>query len=163
MLHQQPVRTTPQSLAMQAVFRPPQIVRYHPVQSNEERVKEELKALGMSPFAMLRMESRYAPKIIHPDEYLGGVIYGRYSGGHAMIMATDRRVIFVDRKPLFVHEDEIDYRVVSGVTLHFTGLVFTITLHTKIKDYTLRTFNEKCARGFVEYIEARTLEHLKGE
>jgi hypothetical protein len=105
------------------------------------------------------MESEYLPAIIHPDEEIGGVVYGHHPEGFAMLVATDRRIIFLDKKPMFEVEDEVTYDVVSGVSIGHAGFGSTVVLHTRIKDYPIRTYNLKCAYGFVEYIEARCLEH----
>lgn len=127
--------------------------------SHQARVKKELKDLGVSWFGLHKLESHYLPSIIHPNEKLGGVVYGHHKDGFAMLVATDRRVIFLDKKPLTVNEDEISYFVVSGVSVNQTGFVSTVTLHTRIKDYPIRTFNLKCAQIFMKYIELRSLEH----
>lgn len=99
----------------------------------------------------------------HQGEHIMGVVRGHHQDGYVMLLATDRRVVFVDKKPLFAKQDELTYDVVSGVSMSTAGFGSTVTLHTKVKDYTIRTFNEKCAAGFVSYIESRRLEHSKGE
>lgn len=129
------------------------------VVSQSERVKHQLHALGVSRIAMHSMESRYLPHVIHPDEYIQGVVYGKSDDGFAMLLATDKRAIFLDKKPLFVNMDEITYDVVSGVSLGNIGFGSTVTLHTRIKDYTIMTLNEKCAKAFVEAIETRCIAH----
>lgn len=127
-------------------------------QGRKRRVWKELKNLGMSWAALRTMEGRYLPHIIHDGEHIGGVVYGWSNGSFAMLAATDRRVIFLDRKPLFTDEDEISYDIVSGVDYGSTGLDSTLTLHTRVKDYKIYTFNDKSARGFIDYIESRAIE-----
>ena len=131
--------------------------------NHKDRVMKELKDLGLSKFSLTRSESRYLPSIIHPDEHLGGAIYGHHKDGFAMLVATDRRIIFLDKKPLFINEDEVNYYVVSGVKLSRAGFGCTVTLHTRVKDYELQTLNYKSANIFVEYIESRSLEHANGK
>ena len=97
----------------------------------------------------MKSESRYLPHIIHDDEHIMGVVYGQYSGGSAMLIATDHRVIFLDRKPLFTTMDELTYDVVSGIKLDRSGLFVSVVLHTKIANYTIRYANAKCANKFV--------------
>lgn len=130
---------------------------------HRDRVKQELRALGVSKYALLHTESRYLPHVIHPDERLGGVVYGRQGEDFAMLVATDRRIIFLDKKPLFVNEDEITFNVVSGVTYNQAGIGCTVTLHTRLRDYSLRTLNKKCAANFVDYIEKYCLDRKPTE
>lgn len=128
-------------------------------QNHKQRVYDELQKAGLPRYELLRMESRYLPHIIHDSEHIGGMVYGHHKDGFAVIVATDMRVIFLDKKPLFINEDEITYRAVSGVSFNHAGPGAMVTLHTKIKDYPIQTLNERCAEKFVEYIEARCLEN----
>ena len=129
----------------------------------KESVLQRLRVLGVSRYGLWHRETGYLSRILHPDEYVGGVAYGHSSQNFVLLTATDRRIIFVDIKPLFVEEDEISYDVVSGISYGHVGLASTVTLHTKVKDYKLRTYNPHCAAGFVRYIEERCLERRKGE
>ena len=130
--------------------------------SHRDRVMQDLRNLGVTKLGLARMESRYLPHIIHPDEIIGGVVYGHSQDGFVMLIATETRVIFLDKKPLYVNQDEITYYVISGISISHAGVGSTVTLHTRIKDYKIRTYNYKCANNFVEYIETRCLEHNDG-
>ena len=126
--------------------------------SHVSRIKKELTTAGMGSYGLKKSESRYLPKIIHKDEHIGGVVHGLYENGGGMLIATDKRVIFLDKKPLFTTNDEVSYSVVSGVRVNRTGLVNSVTLHTRVKDFTLRYVNKLCATRFKKYLESRTLE-----
>lgn len=126
---------------------------------HSQRIREELKYLGVACYGLLTLESRYLPHVIDYDESIRGVVYGWLKGDVVMLVATDRRVIFLDKKPLFVNEDEITYDAVSGVKFSHVGFFTTVTLHTKVRDYTTRSLNEHSARTFVAYIEMRRIEH----
>jgi hypothetical protein len=123
-----------------------------------DKVRAQLLDVGASKLSLYRMDSRYVPHIIHPDETIKGTVYGRFESGNAMLIATDRRVIFLDKKPMYVNEDEVTYNIVSGVDFGHVGIGATVTLHTRVKDYKIRTLNEACAKNFVSYIESRCLE-----
>lgn len=127
-------------------------------QAHLDRVRQELINAGVSKYGLIKAESRYLPTIIHEEEHIGGVVYGRYKGGLAMLVATDQRVMFLDKKPMFVTMDELTYDVVSGVKYNRAGLVDTITLHTRVQDYFIRFVSEECAHKFVKYLENRRLE-----
>lgn len=130
-----------------------------PASDHKERIQQELIDVGVTKAGLLLRESRHLHTVIHTDEHLGGVVYGFHEDGMAMLVATDRRVIFLDKKPFFEDQDEITYDVVSGVTIGKMKRVATVKLHTRIKDYSIRTYNPKCAQRFVDYIEWRGLEH----
>lgn len=126
---------------------------------HQQRVVEEIKQVGVSRLGLLRLESRYLPHVIHPKEHINGVVYGHNGEGSVMLIATDRRLIFLNKKPLFVNQDEISYFVVSGVKLSQAAFGGTVILHTRVKDYIVHTFNLNAAQKFVRFIESRCLEH----
>ena len=123
------------------------------------RVIEELKLLGASFYGQTMMEARYLPSVIHPDEHLEGVVYGWQSVGIVMMVATDRRVLFIDKKPLYVRDDEISYASVRGVSHAHKILLTTVVLHTQVDDFVINTFNQKSVRHFVKALERHSLEY----
>lgn len=123
------------------------------------RIKSELRDAGMTSFGRNRMASRYLPKIIHESEKIKAVAYGRRRmGGPALLVATDRRLLFVVRKPLFTEVDEIAFDVVSGVEISIQGPFARLVLHTRIRNYVLKYANIKSAKKFADFIELECLE-----
>lgn len=138
-----------------------------PIPTHIQRVKKELQAAGASSYGAKKFASHYLPNIIHQNEHIKGVVYGRYKedGGFfgfsaGMLVATDRRVIFLDHKPGYTSIDEISYDVVVGVKQTTTGLFSTVTLHTRVAEYHIRFANARGVYNFVEYIEKRRLESM---
>lgn len=129
--------------------------------SHKQRIVDELRAAGASSYALNSMEGRYLHTVIHQSEHIGGVVYGKHKDGMAMLVATDKRVIFIDKKPMFVNLEEIKYDVVSGVSMGKSGFSSEVILHTRIKDFALKTINNKGSINFVSYIDSNWLESKK--
>src|SRR5664279_2069929 len=139
------------------------ISRALPFKLHTQRIQHELIAAGVTPYGLIKAESRYLPRIINEDEHITAVIYGQHNSSSAMLVATDQRIIYLDKKPMTVHEDEISYAVASGVQ-HSVRIFFaTVVLHTAIANYELRFVNLKCADKFAQYIEERIQEAKKGQ
>lgn len=127
-------------------------------------VKSELRRRGAVAYDLWLPETHCLPQVLHTGEKIMGSVFGRYtmsrdnSVGRGMLVVTDQRVLFVDKKPLFVHVDELTFTIIGGVT--FTHVLFMgyVTLHTRLGDFMLRTFNRKNAANFVDYIEAHCLQ-----
>ena len=132
-----------------------------------ERIRAELKEHGALPYDMILPETYYLPTVIHHDEHIMGSVYGRYEKGGARgrgaLVATDQRVIFLDKKPLYVHYDELTYMIIGHVTYTRTAIVGYVTIHTRLGDFQLRTFNHKNAYNFVKYIEEQSLRNQSYE
>lgn len=127
-------------------------------QQHRLRIKQELVDAGLNKLGFMYGETRYLPRIIHDDEHIEAAVTGRGRTGRAMLIATDKRAIYLDKKPLFIKADELTYYVVSGVTFSQSILIAKITLHTRMGDYSLRTTNVAAARQFRDFIESRCLE-----
>ena len=120
-----------------------------------KRVRSELRKAGMSKYGFFKLATDHLPELIHDDEHVEGVVYGRLQGklDSVMLVATDKRILFVDYKPFYKNADEISYEVVSGIQLTVIGLFAGVVLHTRIKDIAMRFVNITCAEKFTHYIE----------
>lgn len=140
---------------------------YHPVPKQYDRaaqaakwqrIQDELRDLDVGILGRRTAECRYLPTILHDDEHLMGVACGHHNGSSVLLAATDRRVIFIDKKPFFIHADELTFDIVGGVSYGQAGLFATVTLHSRIGDYVIKTLNTKAAAHFIDYIETRCLD-----
>ncbi len=132
---------------------------------HELRIKQELRAAGATHLGLSKFALRHLPNIIHPSEHIKGIVYGRYGNGasyfklnEGSLVATDRRVIFVDYKPGYSNIEELTYDVISGIKHTTSGFFAGITLFTRIGTYELHYVNTTCAAKFMEYIEKRRVE-----
>lgn len=131
---------------------------------HKARIWQELIEAGVTRFGRRKFNSHYVHSIIHPDEHIMGVVYGRYGTdgflrmNEGMLIATDRRVIFLDYKPGHMDMEEFTYNVVSGVKRLTAGPFSSVTLYTRLGNYTLRYSNPSCVERFMHFIEGRRLE-----
>lgn len=126
-----------------------------------KRVRAELVKAGMTSYGLLKGETRHLPEIIHETEHIGGVVYGRYEGGSGMIVATDKRILFMDHKPFYRSTDEIHYDVVSGISINKQDGTAGVVMHTRLGDYKLSFVNAKCASHFARFMEDKADELLQ--
>lgn len=127
------------------------------LRSHTDRVRQEMKNVGLTPLAMLRPESLYLPKLINNDETLKGVVYGHDAHGSVMLAASDQRILHMSKHPHFTTTEEIDYELVSGIS-YYSGIISSVILHTRTRDYRVHTFNHTSALTFISYIEERCLD-----
>ncbi|HEX7633176.1 MAG TPA: PH domain-containing protein [Candidatus Saccharimonadales bacterium] len=129
---------------------------------HKKELERTLRKLGADKYDLTVPETHMLPRVIQPNEEIMGVVYGRYvrdepAGkkiiGRGLLVATDKRVLLIDRKPVFIKNNEIAYKVVSAVTYSKVAFIGTVTLHTRLGNINVRTFNDACATGFVRAIE----------
>ncbi len=128
---------------------------------HDQRVRAELIEAGVSSYGLKKTSIRHIPEVVQEDEHVKGVIYGWREANTATIVATDKRLIYMDHKPFFRINDEISYDFVSGVSLNTQGRFSAVIIHTRAGDYNLRFVNTECAKIFVKYIETRGIVNLK--
>ena len=129
-----------------------------PTTESLRRVKAELKQRGAVAYNVWLPETRALASLLHRDEHIMGSVFGKYEDGRGALIATDQRALFVDKKPLFLHCDEIGYNVIGGVTYSRSGPFGYVTLHTRLGNFGLRTWNQNNAANFVDYIETKCLQ-----
>jgi hypothetical protein len=126
---------------------------------NDIDLEFRLRQLGAVSYNLKLPETKAILKAIQPDEDINGVIYGKYTRstdditGRGALLVTSKRVILVDKKPMFSKLEEISFRVISGVSYSKVGVAGTVTLNTRLGDIHVRTFNRKCVDSFVKAID----------
>lgn len=127
-------------------------------------LKQELRKLGVHPYDLHLPEIRLLQQTLQPTEYVTGAVFGHYkqntgqASGRGALIATDRRVILIDKKLHYSRCQELTYDVVSGVTCTQVDFNGYITLHTRLGDISVHTLNMKGAKGFVHAIEDTIFE-----
>lgn len=135
----------------------------------KQRITQELVACGVSSYGLRKFNSRYLPLLIHEDEHILGVVYGRYHESFGildwvdrMLVATNRRIISLNHKPGYTDIDEFTYDVVTGISSSTAGPFTAVTLNTKIYSISIRFVKKQCAEIFKRTIEKHRLETATG-
>ena len=134
----------------------------------EERIVAELEGAGVFHPSRHPFTSNYLPRAIHDDEHIMAAVFGRkkesegfFGFVEGILVATNLRVLFLDRRMGYTSMDEISYDVVSGVNISSTLIYASVTLFTKVANYKLSFTNHTAAQKFADYVESRVLEHNK--
>ena len=125
--------------------------------SHKERILKELREVGVTGYGLLKSETRQLPTIIAQGETIYGCIYGQYESGSAMLIATDRRLIFVDRKPMHTILEETAFDQIMDIGADWQPIYARVLVNARARRYIFRYVNIKCARIFVKYLENMVL------
>jgi hypothetical protein len=131
---------------------------YETPRDKARRVKRELLDAGASLYGLLKSEGRYLPKVLHENEHIEAAIYGQHNSSSAMMIATDERIVYLDKKPMVEMFDEVSYEVISGIEFDIHTFFATIVLHTPVRNYEFKYVNLHCAEKFARHIEKHRLE-----
>ncbi len=133
----------------------------HKITSAQDHIRLKLIEMVAVSYNLHLPETHVLPYILRSGEELIGIVYGRYHEdkekvfGRGAIVATDQRMMLVDKKPLFLRKDELAYDAISGVSYGKVGLAGTVSLHTRFGNVHVSTFNHRLAENFVDAVEKR--------
>lgn len=120
-----------------------------------DRINSELKAVGVSAYGRWKHPAKWLVNLLRDDEHIEAATYGQSEQGSAMLVATDRRVLFVEGNFMYHSADDFGYDVISGIHSQNTALYECVTLYTKLQTYHLMYVNHASAERFVRLIEDR--------
>lgn len=132
--------------------------------SHAARIKSELQKAGASGWGMIKFAIRHLPEIIAHDEHIKGIVYGRYTFGgekaktkweEGTLVATDKRVIFLDKKPGYKFQEDIAYDAITDVDVSRTPIFSAVTLFSRVGNFSLLYARNRYVDKFVEYVERR--------
>ncbi len=124
-------------------------------------VKKQLRRIGADYRFWGAPEIRELPKILFDNETIRHFINGRYSGGFAALVATDIRVILIDKKPLFLTLEDIRYDMVSDVMFNHRLLNASIIIGTVHNSFTFVGFNSTNLRLLTNFIQQRVMDYRR--
>ena len=124
--------------------------------ADKDRIIGELANLGISPLEQHRKIYKILSNYIAPDENILGAVHGR-SAQHwqSLLVATTKRVIYIEADLIFSTEDEVPYVSINGSEVINAPVFIGVILRAKGRTYKLSYANKTQAEQFVEAVKQR--------
>ncbi|WP_106917683.1 PH domain-containing protein [Chryseobacterium aurantiacum] len=137
--------------------------------SRLDEIKEELEQLDINPTFFARKEIRELPDILSDDEKIVYLVEGRnkITTHHIILVATDRRLIFVDKEFMYgLKVEDFSYSKISSIQYETELMLASIDIHVSddiveidgVGKYDAELFCEK-VRDFM----SRPKEYFQGK
>lgn len=123
-----------------------------------QEVERQLTALGANYRFWGRAEIVELQHILVPGEQIQFCLNGKYAGGYATFVVTDRRLLIVDKKIFYLTVEDMRYDMISEVDFSAQLLSGTIKVCTPTKNLTFTGYRPKILRQTAGYIQQRVLE-----
>ena len=105
-----------------------------------------------------RGEYRMLPEVLQMGEQPKCIITGNYNNRNGMLVATDRRLVFLDKQFFGAMETEtILYNALSAVEWSTGVMMGSITLHAHGKANKVTNVDKKYVRYFANYLETKLM------
>src|SRR5665647_2908004 len=93
-------------------------------------IDDQLDAIGADFHLWGRAEKRELKNILVEGERITHCLNGKYEGGFAMLCATDRRLLLIDKKPFYLTVEDVRYDMVSEVDFSHRLINATVSICT---------------------------------
>lgn len=117
-------------------------------------VEKQMKRLGFKTNGWGRSEVKELPHVLLPDEEIHECVNGIYEGGFALLVATDMRVLLVDKKPLnYLTVEDLRYDLISEIDYSHRLLGAYISISSGEKNLKFRSYNQHRLRKLISHVQ----------
>jgi hypothetical protein len=131
------------------------------VQQTANRIQDQLQKIGLTTSSALwgRKEIAELPAIIPEGEEIFGLVQGVYNGGQGILVATDRRLLFVDKGLLYgLKVEDFGLDKLTSIQIE-TGLIFAdIKIMASGNIAKISNVDKTGGRAFCEKVRAKLSE-----
>jgi hypothetical protein len=126
---------------------------------SQKSVTAQLKKIGFSQHAWGRAEVRELPNIILPDEEIFECVNGTYEGGFALLVATDIRVLLIDKKPFnYLTVEDLRFDMINEIDYNHRVFGAYVDISTGNRDLKFRSYNQERLRRLIHHVQRRMAE-----
>jgi len=121
-------------------------------------IDAQMKLIGVNFRHWGRSEKRELCHILTKNEKIVGAVNGRYEGGFAALVATDQRILLIDKKPLFLSVEDVRYDMIAEIDYSARLFEASVTIMTFNKTLHFRALNKGHLRPLTTYVQQRVME-----
>lgn len=121
---------------------------------NREHVLKQLTRINFNYKGWGRSEVSELPKIIIPSEEIFECVNGYYEGGFAMLVATNFRVLLVDKKPLnYLTVEDMRFDMISQIDYNTRLIGADINISSGGKNLHFVSYNQARLRKLIGHVQ----------
>ncbi len=117
-------------------------------------VAKQLKRIGFNTHGWGRTEVNELQHILLEDEEIYEAVNGIYEGGFALMVATDIRLLLIDKKPLnYLSIEDMRYELISEIDYNHRLIGAYISLSSGLKDLKFSSLNQHRLRKLISHVQ----------
>ena len=122
-------------------------------------IEARLGELGFKASRWFNAEIRELEHILMEDEKIISLACGRYFGSFALLVATDQRLLLIDKRVFFMTIEDTRYDMISEIDYNSQVYSATVTVFTMNKTHKFTSWKYKRElRGLTTYVQRRVME-----
>lgn len=121
-------------------------------------VYDQLKKIGINPRGWGSAAISELPSILMPQETITALVNGWYENGFAALVATNMRLLLVDKKLLHLTIEDVRYDMIAEVD--YNAQLFDATIHvtTVNKELKFTSTRQRRLRALCNHVQHRVME-----
>lgn len=125
-----------------------------------EEIQAQIAGLDGASRLLAFQEIRALPDLMEPEERIEGAIQGEYAGGTGLLVATDRRALFVNRELLGgLKVDSFPYARITGIRQERGSILGKISVFAADNSASINAVDPSQAERLVARLRALAGEH----
>jgi hypothetical protein len=129
-----------------------------------KNIQQQLKALKFGGSPWNQAELRELPNIIHEGEKISECVNGFYEGGIALLVATEMRVLLIDKKPLnYLNVEDLRFDMINEIDYSHRLFGATITISTGGKTLKFKSYNQARLRNLINLVQEHMSDNKKDQ
>lgn len=122
-------------------------------------VESQLNKIGFGKGRVNRAEILELEHILMSDEIIYECVNGYYEGGIALLVATDNRVLLIDKKPMgFLNVDDVRFDMISDLDYSHRVFGAQININCGMRNLIFKSYNQARLRKAIGHIQQRISE-----
>ncbi len=104
-----------------------------------------------------RAEIKALKKILRSNEYIAHCTYGYHQGGSGILVATNQRVLLMDKRPFYAHLEDIDYQNIKEVSYKMKLLQAILLIRTNKRTLYFKSVSDARLKNTKKYVDSKLL------
>lgn len=121
-------------------------------------IELQLRRLGIHNKFWSKPEIKELQHILANDEVIKAASTGRYQGGLSLLVATDRRLLLIDKKMWFLNIEDVRFDMILEVDYCARLLDSTVSIRTFNKVLNFTAMKQAMLRNLTGYIQDKVME-----
>jgi PH (Pleckstrin Homology) domain-containing protein/putative oligomerization/nucleic acid binding protein len=121
-----------------------------------EEVREQIGHMDGGSKFLGRKEIKALPDILWEDERVEQLIQGTYENGTGVLVATNKRLMFVDKGIAKLRVEDFPYDKISSIQYKTGMMMGTITIFASGNKAEIKNVVKERCKNFADYIRARS-------
>lgn len=119
-----------------------------------KQVQDQLNSIGFKQYSWGRAEVKELPDILLPDEKIFEAANGFYDGGFALLLATDVRVLLIDKKPFnYLTIEDLRFDMINEIDYSHRMIGAKISISTGSKNLVFQSLNQPKLRKLIGHVQ----------